>query len=51
MNERVNRCGLCDESIDEDEDIVLVDGELVHRDCAEAGNYEDFIDDGEGYEE
>ena len=31
-----SRCGICDSLIVEDEEIVEVDGEWVHADCAEA---------------
>jgi hypothetical protein len=36
----VSRCPICDESIDEGDEIVSVDGDWVHAFCAEDEGYE-----------
>ena len=32
---RTSRCGICDATIEEDDEIKLVDGEWCHDDCEE----------------
>ena len=33
-------CGLCDKRIHEDDEIVMIEGEACHVDCAEDDGYE-----------